>query len=52
MLKFKKDGKVLGVLKDEADEPEGEAFKFLDVKEDDIKLAEPEEEEKEDATVE
>lgn len=28
MLKFKKDGKEVGVLKDSATEPEGEAFEY------------------------
>lgn len=60
MLRFKgKDGKVVGVLKDDASEPEGEAFKFKDVKEveaDPTKSPEAKEEEaleeSEDATVE
>ena len=54
MLKFKKDGKVVGKLQDDANEPEGEAFKFKDEKEADIVPAEPEEEttEEEDETVE
>jgi hypothetical protein len=43
MLKFKKDGKLVGVLKDSADEPEGEAFKFKD-ENPHIKPAEPEKE--------
>lgn len=44
MLKFKKNGKIVGILKDESSEPEGEAFKFKDIKEKDgIKTAEPEE---------
>jgi hypothetical protein len=30
MLKFIKDGKIVGILKDESSEPEGEAFKFRD----------------------
>jgi len=43
MLKFKKDGKVVGILKDEATEPEGTAFNFTDSKEDaDIETAEAE----------
>lgn len=50
MLKFKKDGKVVGVLKDDANEPEGEAFKLKDVKEE-PKPAEEAEQEEEDATV-
>ena len=46
MLKFKKGGKILGVLKDDATEPEGEAFKFKDTikKEDHIETAEAEKE--------
>lgn len=59
MLKFKKDGKVVGVLKDEATEPEGTAFEFKDVKDPEglhteTPEADEEEalEESEDATVE
>jgi len=40
MLKFKKDGKLLGILKDDADEPEGDVFNFKDEKIDDIKTPE------------
>lgn len=44
MLKFKKDGKEVGVLKDNASEPEGEAFKFKDsIDDDDTKPASPKE---------
>jgi hypothetical protein len=52
MLKFKSNGKIVGVLKDEANEPEGEAFKYKNEVLD-MKTAEPKEEpeEEEDATV-
>jgi hypothetical protein len=51
MLKFKLNGKIVGVLKDDASEPEGDVFKYKD--ETDIKTAEPKEEleEKEDAII-
>jgi len=45
MLKFKKNNKVVGVLKDEASEPEGDAFKFTDAKEPHTEMAEQQEEE-------
>jgi hypothetical protein len=57
MLKYKKEGKLLGVLKDDATEPEGDAFKFVDVvtpepTNDTVVATEEEEKELEDATVE
>lgn len=52
MLKFKLNGKIVGVLKDEASEPEGEVFKYKDDFPD-MKTAEPKEEpeEEEDAII-
>ena len=40
MLKFTKDGKVIAVLKDSVDEPEGIQYKDGNVLEDDVVLAE------------
>lgn len=35
MLKFKKNGKIVGVLKDSSSEPEGDIFEFNDDKDPD-----------------